>query len=102
MRCRPRVGRHTGVAQRESGQLGHVRFADPINNLVMLLLGLPFILSRERNIKASVTLSIGMVGSYFAFVSVCRLIGLPPLFAAFLPIVLFGTVAAVMLDSVKT
>ena len=80
----------------------HIRFADPINNLVMLLLGLPFILSRERNIRASATLSVLMVGSYFTFVYVCRLIGLPPLLAAFLPIVLFGTVAAVMLDAVKT
>jgi len=80
----------------------HLRFADPINNLVMLLLALPFILSRERNIKASATLSVLMVGSYFAFVHACRLVGLPPLLAAFLPIVLFGTVAAVMLDAVKT
>jgi len=80
----------------------HIRFADPINNLVMLLLALPFILSRERNIKASATLSVLMVGSYFAFVHACRLVGLHPLLAAFLPIVLFGTVAAVMLDAVKT
>jgi len=80
----------------------HIRFADPINNLVLLLLGLPFILSRERNIKASASLSVLMVGSYFAFVQICRLVGLPPMVAAFLPIVLFGTVAAVMLDAVKT
>ncbi|HUS93461.1 MAG TPA: LptF/LptG family permease, partial [Phycisphaerae bacterium] len=44
----------------------HVRFADPINNLVMLLLALPFILSRERNIKAAASLSLLMVGSYYA------------------------------------
>ena len=80
----------------------HSRFADPINNLVMLLLGLPFILSRERNIKASAGMGVGMVGGYFAFVHLCRLVGLYPLIAAFLPIVLFGAVAAVMLDSVKT
>ena len=80
----------------------HIRFADPISNLVMLLLALPFILSRERNIRASATLSVLMVGSYFAFVHACRLVGLHPLLGAFLPIVLFGTVAAVMLDAVKT
>jgi len=80
----------------------HTRFADPINNLIMLLLALPFILSRERNVKASATLSVLMVGSYFAFIHACRLVGLHPLLAAFLPIVLFGTVAAVMLDAVKT
>lgn len=80
----------------------HVRFADPINNLVMLLLALPFILSRERNIRASASLCVLMVGTYFAFVYICRLIGLPPLIAAFLPILLFGTVSVVMLDAVKT
>ena len=68
----------------------------------MLLLGLPFILSRERNVKASASLCVLMVGSYFAFVYVCRLVGLAPLLAAFLPVILFGTVAAFMLDAIKT
>ena len=80
----------------------HTRIAEPINNLILLLLGLPFILSRERNIKASAGLALLMTGAYFAFVHVSRLVGLPPMLAAFLPIVLFGTVAAVMLDSIKT
>ena len=80
----------------------HCRFADPIHNLIMLLLGLPFILSRERNVKASASLCVLMVGSYFAFVYVCRLVGLSPLLAAFLPVILFGTVAAFMLDAIKT
>jgi lipopolysaccharide export LptBFGC system permease protein LptF len=80
----------------------HVRFADSINNLILLLLALPFILSRERNIKASAGLSVLMTGAYFAFIHVTRVVGLPPMLAAFLPIVLFGTVAAVMLDSIKT
>jgi lipopolysaccharide export LptBFGC system permease protein LptF len=80
----------------------HCRFADPINNLIMLLLGLPFILSRERNIKASATLCLLMVCTYFLFVYVCRLVGLNPLLAAFLPVLLFGAVAAMMLDAIKT
>jgi len=80
----------------------HVRFADPVNNLILLLLALPFILSRERNIKASAGLSVLMTGAYFAFIHITRVVGLPPMLAAFLPIVLFGTVAAVMLDSIKT
>ncbi len=80
----------------------HVRFADPINNLILLLLALPFILSRERNIKASAGLAVLMTGAYFAFIHITRVVGLPPMLAAFLPIVLFGTVAAVMLDSIKT
>jgi lipopolysaccharide export LptBFGC system permease protein LptF len=80
----------------------HMRFTDPINNLVMLLLGLPFILSRERNIKSSATLCLLMVGAFFAFIQICRYLNLPATLAAWLPILLFGPVAAVMLDSVKT
>jgi len=80
----------------------HTRFTNPINNLVMLLLGLPFILSRERNIKASAGLCLLMVGTFYAFIYICRYMGLPPLLAAFLPILLFGPIAVVMLDSVKT
>lgn len=80
----------------------HARVAEPINNIILLLLGLPFILSRERNIKASAGLAVLMTGTYFAFIHAVRLVGLPPMLAAFLPIVLFGAVAAVMMDSIKT
>jgi lipopolysaccharide export LptBFGC system permease protein LptF len=80
----------------------HTRVADPINNIIMLLLGLPFILSRERNIKASAGLCVLMVGSYYAFIYICRYMDLPPAWAAWLPSLLFGPVAAVMVDSVKT
>ncbi|MBI5725187.1 MAG: LptF/LptG family permease [Planctomycetes bacterium] len=80
----------------------YIRMTDPINNLIMLLLGLPFILSRERNIKASAGLCVLIVLSFYCFIYVCRYIGLPPVWAAWLPILIFGPVAAVMLDSVKT
>ena len=80
----------------------NIRIADPVNNLVMLLLGLPFILSRERNLKASALLCLIMVGAFFAFTYICRYMGLGPFWAAFLPIPLFGPVAVVMLDAVKT
>ena len=80
----------------------HIRFADAINNLVMLLLGLPFILSRERNIKASAVLCLLMVAAFYAFIYVCRYMGLSPTLAAWLPVILFGPVSIVMLDSVKT
>ena len=98
-----RLLEHGKVPDREAAILAkHLRFAEPINNLILLLLGLPFILSRERNIKASAGLSVLMTGAYFAFIHIARVAGLPPMLAAFLPIVLFGTVAAVMLDSIKT
>ena len=80
----------------------HVRFTDPLNNIVMLLLAVPFILSRERNIKASATFCLLMVGVFYVFIYACRQIGLPPTLGAWLPVLLFGPVAAVMVDSVKT
>ena len=80
----------------------HVRAVEPINNLIMLLLGLPFILSRERNIKASAGLCLLIVGAFYSFIYICRYIGLPPDLAAWLPVLLFGSVASVTMYSVKT
>jgi lipopolysaccharide export LptBFGC system permease protein LptF len=80
----------------------HIRITDPINNLILLLLGLPFILSRERDIKASASLCLLIVGTFYAFIYLCRYVGLPSAWAAWLPILLFGPVAVVMLDAVKT
>jgi lipopolysaccharide export LptBFGC system permease protein LptF len=80
----------------------HVRFTDPINNIVMLLLGLPFILSRERNIKASAALCLMIVAMFFVFIYICRYMNVEPTIAAWLPILLFGPISFVMLDSVKT
>ncbi len=80
----------------------HIRIADPINNLIMLLLGLPFILSRERNLKASAAMCLLMVGAFYAFIQVCRAVEMPPTLSASLPMLVFGPIAAVMFDTVKT
>ncbi len=80
----------------------YIRFSDPLNNLIMLLLGLPFILSRQRNIKASAGLCILMVGMFYVFIYICRYMGLPDFWAAFLPVLIFGPVSVLMLDSIKT
>lgn len=80
----------------------YLRFADPLNNLVMLLLGLPFILSRERNIKTSAGLCILVVGVFYVFIYFCRYLGLPDFLSAFLPALLFGPVSVLALDSIKT
>ncbi len=80
----------------------HTRFADFFNNIILLLVAVPFILSRERNIKVSAGLALLMVGGTFAFIFVSRYIGLPPAIAAWLPILVFGPISAAMLDSIKT
>jgi len=94
--------RMKSAADRNLQMLIQARVTDPINNLVMLLIGLPFILSRERNIKASASLCLLMVGTFYVFIYICRYMDLPPVLAAWLPILLFGPIAAVMLDAVKT
>ncbi len=91
------------VPDRKAAELiKHTRFTAPINNLLMLLLGIPFILSRERNIKTSATLCLLTVGAFFLFIYLCRYIGLDPVLAAWLPILPFGPVAIIMLDAMKT
>jgi lipopolysaccharide export LptBFGC system permease protein LptF len=78
------------------------RFAEPFVNILMLLLALPFILSRERNIKTSVGMCIGILTVFIAFVYACRFLGLPPALAAWLPVMVFTPIALVTVDSVKT
>ena len=80
----------------------HARFADFFNNIIMLLVAVPFILSRERNTKASAGLALLMVGGTFAFIYLTRYIGLNPILAAWLPILVFGPIAAFMFDMIKT
>ena len=79
-----------------------VRITEPLNSLVMLLIGVPFILSRERNVKASAVRCLLMVVTFYAFVYLSRYVGLSPVWAAWLPVLVFGPVAALMLDAVKT
>ena len=91
------------VPDRKRAQMiQHLRVAEPMNNLIMLLLGLPFILSRERNVKASAGLCLLIVGSFYLFIYTSRFIGLPPAWAAWLPILIFGPISVVMFDTVKT
>jgi lipopolysaccharide export LptBFGC system permease protein LptF len=88
--------------RRRAELIKHTRFTAPINNLVMLLLGLPFILSRERNIRASAGMCLLTVMGFFAFVYICQSLDISPLLGAWLPILVFGPVSIFMLDSVKT
>ena len=80
----------------------HTRFTDPINNLVMLLLALPFIVSRQRNIKVSAGMCLLVVTSFSMFVYLCRFMSMPPDIAAWLPILAFGGVVAAQMHAIKT
>jgi len=80
----------------------HLRVTECANVLIILLLGLPFILSRERDLKTSAGLCLLVVGFFYASVYGFRYVGLSPALAAWLPVLVFGLVAAVTFDSIKT
>lgn len=80
----------------------HLRVTEPINHLIMLLLPLPFMLSRERNVKSSIGLAVSLVGLFYISVYLIRFVQMDPLWAAWAPTMVFGCVAVVSLDSVRT
>ena len=80
----------------------HLRMAEPLNNLVLLLIGVPFILSRERNVKASALMCLGQSLLFYAFVYASRYFGLPPVWSAWMPVLVFGPIAAMQVDAIKT
>ena len=78
------------------------RLVEPFNNIIMLLIGLPFLLSRERNIILSCLIVLGIVLGFFAFVYTCPYLGLGSFLSAFLPTLIAGPISILMLDSIKT
>ncbi len=80
----------------------HTRFADFFNNIILLLVGLPFVLSRERNIKASAGLTVLTVGVVYMCVQFSRHLSIPATLAAWVPMVVFACVAGYVLRAIKT
>jgi len=84
----------------------HVRLTQPLVNMLLLFLGLPFFLNREpHNVLVSVgmCLLLGIMCFMLAFVSqtVASTMSSPAL-AAWLPIMVFGPVAAILMENIKT
>jgi len=90
------------VGAKEAELTMHVRMTEPVYNVLLLLLGVPFILSRERNIKTSAGMCLLLCMSCFMFIYVCKHISMPPAFRAWVPLMVFGPIAAVTVDSIKT
>ncbi len=82
----------------------HVRFTTPIVNLLMLVLGLPFVLTRiPANVLGSVLKLLLVCGSCFLFTFVSHTFGKngTPL-PAWLPIMVFTPIAVFLLDRIKS
>jgi len=84
----------------------HLRFTQPLMNIIILLIGIPFLLTREPS---------RLVFNMFACVLVCGIVFIStfvlfqlggtqinPLWSAWLPVIIFGPFAAVMLSEVRT
>jgi lipopolysaccharide export system permease protein len=84
----------------------YLRFTQPMMNIIMLLIGIPFLLTREpgRLIKnmfyCVIVTGIVFAGTFVMFSMSGKTVD--PLLAAWLPVLIFGPFAVVMLDLIKT
>jgi lipopolysaccharide export LptBFGC system permease protein LptF len=95
-----------GARNPRIAQAKHARFTQPLINMLLLLLGIPFFLTREpRPVLTSGAICVGVGGLFFAFSFVCQNLiyssSLPAL-SAWLPIIVFGPIVVVLLDSIRT
>lgn len=90
------------------------RFAQYLNNLFLLLLAIPCVMTREpRSLKTGGVFLLGVVGIYLAIIFVAQHVaGLPapianmagqwPALMAAVPVLIFGPIAVYALDKMKT
>ena len=82
----------------------HFRFTNPIINVIILLLAAPLIVSREpKSISLQMIKGLAVIVGAFGLAFTAQQLGLEnPLLAAWLPVLMFGPLAVLVLDSVKT
>jgi lipopolysaccharide export system permease protein len=85
----------------------HYHLTFPLSNLLLLLLGLPFVVRPgARSLLLGMVIAILICGAYFAFDAVMRNVGeknvLHPVLAAWFGVIFFGSLGVVLIDSVKT
>ena len=84
----------------------HTRFTQPLMNMIMLLMGIPFLLTREpsrliKNMFVCTAVSGVCFASTFVFFQMGGTL-VSPLLGAWLPILLFGPISLAMLDTIQT
>ncbi|MBI4607230.1 MAG: LptF/LptG family permease [Planctomycetes bacterium] len=86
----------------------HHQFAFPLSHIVLLFLGIPFVLNlQNRNVFLSLAASFAICALFYLVSSICMNIAnqsemLPPILAAWLPIMLFGSLGITLLDHLPT
>jgi lipopolysaccharide export system permease protein len=84
----------------------HSRFMQPFLDTTLLLLGLPFVITRtNRNPFISIALCLGVVTVFMVVVLGCHSLGsggrLSEPLAAWLPLIIFAPIAAYTSDSLR-
>jgi len=87
-------------------QARHKRYTTPMVNMLLLLLGLPFVLNRERgNILSDAGKCMAVCGTCFVFTFMCQsawssnsVSALP----AWLPVIVFAPLAGMLIDRIRT
>jgi lipopolysaccharide export system permease protein len=84
----------------------YLRVTQPLMNIIMLLVGIPFLLTREPN-RLIKNMFVCVVVAGFVFVAtfvIFQMAGtkIDPLLGAWLPVMAFGPLAFVMMDTIKT
>lgn len=85
----------------------HLRLSLPLATIVLLALGLPLVVNQEtRNFFLGVGICVLVAAAFYATLFVTINLGnkaiLNPAFAAWAPLVLFGSLGAAMLDGART
>jgi len=87
-------------------QVKHARFTTPFANMILLLIGMPFFLSREpRNVLISAAMSLAVCSTCFVINFVAQnlvTVQMNPALPAWIPLILFGPIAVILLDRIKT
>lgn len=100
--------RYAETGTTEFLKIKHKRMTTPFINMILLCLGIPFFLNRER---VSVVLTGGkcllLCGGAFIVTFLVQsldlsMLGAGPALPAWIPVLLFGPVAVIMMDGIKT
>lgn len=85
----------------------HLRFAFPLSNFILLLIGVPFVLRGERrSVLVSIIFVILLSLFYMVITTSCAELGnrgsLPPILAAWLPVLIFGALGITLYSDVDS
>jgi lipopolysaccharide export LptBFGC system permease protein LptF len=87
----------------------HHHFAFPLSHIVLLLLGLPFVLGLgTKSGFLSIAVSFGICALFFVVSSICMSVAnhpseiLSPILAAWLPVMLFGSIGITFFERLAT